>query len=121
MQLGELSAERQALEGARWAPGTEATLQVLRDLEKRLPCPRERWEARPERFELDEELFLQCVRSSRRGAAGGPSGMTADHLQPILESGRDAAALTSFAARWHKGGVVGSIGGPARIEHKGWL
>ena len=62
-------------------------------------------EVRPERFELDEDLFVQCVRSSRRGAAGGPSGMTADHLQPILESGRDAVAFASFATSLAQGEV----------------
>ena len=110
VQLGELSAGRQALEGARLAPGTEETLQVLRDPEKRPPRPRERLseavrEVRPEKFDLDEKLFLQCVRSSRRGVAGGPSGITADHLQPILESGRDAVALAS-RLRWHRRGAA---------------
>ena len=60
---------------------------------------------RPERFEFDEELFLQCVRSSRRGVAGGPSGMTADHLQPILESGRDVVVLASFVTALAQGEV----------------
>ena len=73
VQLGELSAGRQALEGARLAPGTEETLQVLRDPEKRPPVPRERLseavrEVRPERFEFDEELFLQfCEIVQERG------------------------------------------------------
>ena len=39
VQLGELSAGRQAPEGARLAPGTDETIQVLRDPEKRLPVP----------------------------------------------------------------------------------
>ena len=90
VQMGELSTARQALEGTRLAPGNDETLQVLRDPEKHPPLPRETLSeavrsADPDPFELDGELFLQCVRSSRRGAAGGPSGMTAEHLQPILE------------------------------------
>ena len=108
--MGELSTARQALEGARLAPGNDETLQVLRDPEKRPPLPRETLSeavrsADPDPFELDGELFLQCVRSSRRGAAGGPSGMTAEHLQPILENGRDAAALVSFATALAQGEV----------------
>ena len=48
-----------------------------------------------------------CSVSDRPGggAAGGPSGMTADHLQPILESGRDAVALASFATSLAQGEV----------------
>ena len=57
VQLGELSAGRQALEGAELAPGTTTTL-----------------------FNLDEVLFGKNVRSGRKGAAGGPSGMTHDQV-----------------------------------------
>ena len=108
--MGELSTARQALEGARLAPGNDETLQVLRDPEKRPPLLRETLSeavrsADPDPFEFDGELFLQCVRSSRRGAAGGPSGMTAEHLQPIPENGRDAAALVSFATALAQGEV----------------
>ena len=41
MQMGELSAARQALEGAPVAPGNMATLRALTDPEKRPPLPRE--------------------------------------------------------------------------------
>ena len=63
VQLGELSAARRVLEGARLAPGTEETLQVLRDPEKRPPLPRETLSeavraVHPDRCELDEEMFL---------------------------------------------------------------
>ena len=33
--------------------------------------------------------LLTCLRTARRGAAPGPSGVTADHLFPILESEAD--------------------------------
>ena len=41
----------------------------------------------------------------QEGSSGGPSGMTAEHLQPILENGRDAAALVSFATALAQGEV----------------
>ena len=48
-------------------------------------------------FRLEEKKFLGNLRSSRRGAAAGPSGMTADHLRPVL----DTHVHTSiFCASW---------------------
>ena len=38
----------------------------------------------PEAVNLDDKRFAQNLRSSRRGAAAGPSGMTTDHLWPLL-------------------------------------
>ena len=92
VQMGELSAARQALEGAPVAPGNMAILRALTDPEKRPPLPREELsravaEAQPtEQFELDSVEFLICLRRARRGAAAGPSGMTSDHLFPVLET-----------------------------------
>ena len=40
-------------------------------------------------FNLDEKIFSRNVRSARKGAAGGPSGMTCDHLRPLLDSSKD--------------------------------
>ena len=40
---------------------------------------------------------MQSLRSSRRGAATGPSGMTADHLQPVLDTARDTSLFLQFA------------------------
>ena len=82
VQLGELSAGRQALEGAA-APGNKTTLSALKDPTKRPPSPREavpdhiRHFSPDEEFDLDVDLFLKNVRTARRGAAPGPSGMTA--------------------------------------------
>ena len=78
VQMGELSAGRQALEGA--APGNNATLQMLQDPWKR-----------PPRTRLGDEIpraimELGNLRTSHRGAAAGPSGMNADHLRPVLDS-----------------------------------
>ena len=97
VQLGELSAGRQALEGAELAPGSEETLRELRNPLKRPPRARaplpqilDHVPARP--FELEEDRFAQVLRS-RRGAAAGPSGMTSEHLRPVLDSVADSHLL----------------------------
>ena len=106
VHLGELSAARIALEGAQVAPGTLATLRELTNLERRPPRPRQRQQMSEEviqwtpsvGFELDESQFLICLRTARRGAAGGPSGMTADHLQPMLDNEHDSELLSQAAS-----------------------
>ena len=60
-------------------------------------------EARPEAFSLDEDLSIECLRSSRRGAAAGPSGRTADHLQPVLDTERDSSLFFRLATVLAKG------------------
>ena len=95
MHMGELSSTRQALEGSALAPGSEATLNALRDPLKRPPVPRDpmpRHLAHPEgrvSFNLDETKFARNLRSAKRGAAGGPSRMTVEYLQPLLDHPRD--------------------------------
>ena len=91
VQMGELSAGRQALEGEALAPGNEHTLHQLQRRpavpRRQMPEDLERfWPGR--RFELDEKQFFQNLRSFRRGAAAGPSGMTAEHLRPLLNAPR---------------------------------
>ena len=99
VQLGEVSAGRQVLDGACLAPGDLKTLNALKDPTRRPPVPRDPLpdsvaQCEPqERFSLSQELFLQNVRKARKGAAPGPSGMTADHLRPLLEHHPVAAAL----------------------------
>ena len=64
----------------------------------------ERWE--PENlFSLDGEMLLTCLRKSRRGAAAGPSGMTADHLFPILENERDSSLFVQAATSLARGNI----------------
>ena len=86
--LGELSAARRALEGAEMAPGTLATLAELTnpvahhgqmDILEMEPV---------EVVQLDDNLFAKNIRIARRLAAPGPSGMTSEHLFPLLESDR---------------------------------
>ena len=102
-QLGELSV-RQALEGATVAPGDLATLRALTDPDRRpplqrVPLSREVMECEPDQlFVLDPAEFLLCLRSARRGAAAGPSGMTSDHLFPILENERDSEMFGQVGA-----------------------
>ena len=104
VQLGELSAGRQALEGASLAPGDKKTLEALKDPDRRPALPRNSVPddisqfAPAEEFSLAQDLFLANVRSARRGAALGPSGMTADHVRPLLEAHGDAAALSHAAS-----------------------
>ena len=93
--MGELSAGRQALEGAELALGTPQTLQSLRD-PRRLPPPLVEAllvkiiEHEPaKRCQLDEHKFATNLQKSRRGAAAGPSSMTTDHLRPVLDNPRD--------------------------------
>ena len=101
----ELSSGRQALEGASVAPGTQETLDSLRDRRRRPllprePIPRDILEHQPDNpFELDEHKFLTNLRSSRRGAAAGPSGMTTEHLRLLLDQSRDSHNLFVMAER----------------------
>ena len=44
------------------------------------------FEQRGPTFSLDPDLIAKNVRNARRGAVGGPSGMTARHLRMLLES-----------------------------------
>ena len=89
------------------APGTLATLAALTPTEDLLHLTNF-WEegsrntSPVERFELDKELFLINLRTARRGAAAGPSGMTSNHLSPLLESERDSAMFAEFAQSSHR-------------------
>ena len=95
VQLVELSAGRHALEGAELAPGTQATLAELTNNERRPAQPRspilqDILRFQPVRvFNLDEDKFARNLRTAKKGAAGGPSGMTTEHFRPLLDSSRD--------------------------------
>ena len=94
--MGEWSAGRHALEGAPIAPGTEATLKALQNPLLRPPTPRDPlpddlFERRGPVFFLDANLFGKNLRVARKGTAGGPSGMTAEHSCPLLNNAHDTA------------------------------
>ena len=107
VQLGELSAGRQALEGADLVPRTPSTLAELR---RRPAVPREPvFDLLRDTplFNLDETLFGRNIRSARRGAAGGPSGMTCDHLRPLLSNPRDLHKFFLVAEKFSQGEIPG--------------
>ena len=103
VQLGEVSAGRQALESARVAPGMLATLRALTKQQRRPPLPRDPLAANsanamPESpFGLDFDRFVSNIRSAKWGSALGPSGMTVDHLHTVLEKDADVVALFCVA------------------------
>ena len=104
--------------GAELAPGTAATLTQLR---RRQDIPREPVPDLPRgvsTFNLDETLFGRNVRSAKRGAAGGPSGMTCDHLRPLLDSPRDLHTLFLVAESFSRGLIPRSV---VEIVKLGWM
>ena len=80
------------LESSPVAPGNEATKRILTDEAPRPRKPRSELDPaiadlEPEvPFNLDVDKFLHNLRTARTGCAGGPSGMTAEHLKVGLES-----------------------------------
>ena len=51
----------------------------------------------PDPLVLNVELLMKTSRSAKKGSAGGPSGMTVEHLRPLLESGVCGEVATQFA------------------------
>ena len=68
VHVGELSSARQALEGDSVAPGTQATLDKLQDVQRRPPQPRE---AMPPEIMGFQPPTLFQLRSARRGGRWG--------------------------------------------------
>ena len=98
--LGELSAVRQAFLAPPLAPADEATLQALQDPSRRPPQyapldPDIRAFSPDVPLALSREILISNLRRSRRGAAPGPSGYTAEMLRPVLD---DPAALEALHA-----------------------
>ena len=93
--MGELSAGRTAFEGASLTLGNETTRRALVDESRRPLEPRERHRGRGS--------LLTTTPSHRTfGSHGeeqqlGPSGMTAYHLRPLLESEHDTMRFWRFA------------------------
>ena len=119
IQLGELSAGRMALEGADLAPGTEATLTQLRQRPAgpQDPLPPEIVHVEPARlFSLDQDKFAANLRSSRRGTAAEPSGMTNEHLRPLLDNPRELHLFFRVAELLARGQVPGNV---ASVLRKG--
>ena len=106
---------RQALEGAALAPRNQATLDALRDADRRPPRAREPLPDRvtshvpPRVFDLDEQQFCRNLRSARRGAAAGPSGMTTEHLRPLLNDAHTTNLFFSVRGKLSRGDVPQSV------------
>ena len=112
VHLGELSSGRHALEGAPLAPGNEETRRALTDERLRPPMLRaplseDLLSFQPESsLHLSQALLLKNLKCARRGAAGGPSGMTAEHLRPVLESSRDAERFWNMCQSFRMGRIT---------------
>ena len=84
-------AARQALTASPLAPGTAATLAQLRDPTRRPTEPYTPLQANIDQFVPEQPLqlpahkLLTALRRSRKGAAPGPSGLTADTLRLVLD------------------------------------
>ena len=119
--MGEVSAGRQALEGASLAPGTQRTLDQLQDLVRRPAVP---YSPLPEAlrnhqaeiaFSLEKEIFMKNLKCARRGAAAGPSGMTSEHLKSILENARDCELLFQVAQLFARARIPHEVSEALRV------
>ena len=121
VHLGELSSARQVLESVELAPGTAETLRLLRarPATPRDPLPEDILGHLPDvEFQLDSDRFKRSVRSAKRWAAGGPSGMTVEHLRVLLDSPRDTQSPFVVFELLARGAVSNSIRDIVRI---GWI
>ena len=96
--LGEFSATSAALTASPMAPATRDTLRALRDPDRRppqrqVPLPDGLRDNLPAPLALCRKRFLQNVRGSRRGAAAGPSGRTAEALRVLVDDEASAELL----------------------------
>ena len=112
---GELSAARQALTAGPLAPRTEATLQELRDPARR---PAQPYQPIPEHVlqfqpasptNLPAATLLANVRRARKGAAPGPSGLTAETLRLILDEESITNNFVAVATRLAQANIPPAI------------
>ena len=89
VERGQVSRARQELTGAALAPKNSET---LRELQRRRPqdqmseIPRDVLEFQPAApFQLDESLFVSCLKSARSGCSPGPGGCTNEMLRVCLD------------------------------------
>ena len=112
---GELSHARRALEGEPVAPSNENTWKALINEAKRPHTAREG--INQELLDMnptvpvdsDVDLLLKNLRTSRRGAAAGPSGMTTEHLKIILDSTECCALFGEVATLFARGQIPREI------------
>ena len=98
-QLGELSSVRQALVGAAIAPGNSRTQELLQDETRRPPEARSPIDRSLLEVELEEPFNLD------KGAVAGPSGMTAEHLKPLLADTTCTRLFGEVAGQFARGAM----------------
>ena len=108
VQLGALQWEA-SIGGCRSGPWHDSHLECIAG-PNQASSQTSRGRSTPHRpFELDEVLFSRNLRSAKKGAAGGPSGMTWEHLRPLLDSPRDSRVLFRVAELLARGELPPSI------------
>ena len=58
---------------------------------------------------LDEDKFGKNLRSAKRGAAAGPSGMTVEHIRPLLENARILHSFFQMSERLAQANVPQAV------------
>ena len=91
IQVGELFAAQVSLERAKVASGTLSTLRELTNIRQELSQEVARSERKSHSIWMWMNPSSACFPTSRRGAAEGRSGMTSEHLFPILDNAHDSA------------------------------
>ena len=115
VHLGELSAARQALTAGPLAPGTANTLQELQDPARRpnapyAPLHPSLSEFQPDQpVDLPDDLILTNLRKARKGAAPGPSGLTADTLRILLDDDTATSNLIRVARKLAQAGIPAAV------------
>ena len=84
-------------------------MNALQDPERRPPVPRKILPASIVSHVPEVEIDLEQVRPARRGAAGGPSGMPADHIKVVLESERDCTSLWRMCQEFASGRMPAEV------------
>ena len=119
--LGELSSARQALKGEEVAPGTRETLRMLTDESKR---PRQLRDPIPPEImgHIPQVPFVHVFEKRQIGEERSswrtfwvPSGMTVEHLRPILNSVRDQQLFFKLQRTW-----PGPTSHPQSSRSSGW-
>ena len=91
VRLNECSKARQTLTGGALAPGTDETYSELTDADKRppeaaVPLTSDVLDFQPDSpAEFSLKSFVKVLRSTARGASGGPGGTTYERLKVVLD------------------------------------
>ena len=92
--MGELSSARQALEGAEFGPWRSTNIEHSAKSSATTPALRDPFAPgfgllpTTDEVQVGPRPIQLNLRTARKGAAGGLSGMTTEHLRPLSEDGR---------------------------------